>query len=347
MTALRASSSPTPPGSGDADARENYRIWLAFRQRLASAPSLEAAYARLFQGEGVDVPPLFVHELTRILVRHVLGERADPIEARVAEALFRPQRVAILDDGSVMAADEETVERQATTGGFGHLGELLAKHRVPMRTIDVDVLSRDNAERYWERDERHDFAIGLNRGQPALEALCRLIERWVRHFLGVDVRVSPQSRIDDDRWVWHVGLDAEASAILNDLYNRVEVDETRLARLVALFRLDFADPADARPTVAGFLDLPTTLAGAEDLAIAPNGTFAVTSGGSSNTHLAFVALPDLRPARGQAAQRPERGDQVFRQVQLRHFRIGEPGQLHSQLLQRGSLALARGLARRL
>ncbi|MFO1284142.1 MAG: DUF6352 family protein [Burkholderiales bacterium] len=235
----------------DADARENYRIWLAFRQRLASAPSLEAAYARLFQGEGVDVPPLFVHELTRILVRHVLGERADPIEARVAEALFRPQRVAFLDDGSVMAADEETVERQATTGGFGHLGELLAKHRVPMRTIDVDVLSRDNAERYWERDERHDFAIGLNRGQPALEALCRLIERWVRHFLGVDVRVSPQSRIDDDRWVWHVGLDAEASAILNDLYNRVEVDETRLARLVALFRLDFADPADARPTVAG------------------------------------------------------------------------------------------------
>ena len=67
----------------DADARDNYRIWLAFRQRLADAPSLEAAYVRLFQGDGVDVPPLFVHELTQVLLRHVLGRRA-PIRSRRA-----------------------------------------------------------------------------------------------------------------------------------------------------------------------------------------------------------------------------------------------------------------------
>ena len=57
--------------------------------------------------------------------------------------------------------------------------------------------------------------------------------------------------IDDPHWVWHVGLDAEASGLLNDLYNDADVDERRLARLLCLFRLDFADPADMRPAIAG------------------------------------------------------------------------------------------------
>ena len=57
--------------------------------------------------------------------------------------------------------------------------------------------------------------------------------------------------IDDERWVWHVGLDAEASGLLNDLYNHVEIDDARLSRLLCLFRLEFADPADMRPAIAG------------------------------------------------------------------------------------------------
>ena len=235
----------------DEDARDNYRVWLRFRDRLAAAPSLESAYLRLFQGDGVDVPPTFVHELTQVLLRHILGERADPFEARAAEMLFRPQTVAVLEDGAVMAADEAMVELYATTGGFGNLGELLASNKTPMRTIDLDVLTPDNADDYWQRDERHDLSVSLNRGQPALDALCRVLERWVRHFLGVEVRIGPQRRIDDDRWVWHVGLDAEASSILNDLYNRADVEDARMGRLVALFQLDFANPADMRPAIAG------------------------------------------------------------------------------------------------
>lgn len=234
----------------DEDARENYRVWLRFRDRLVSAPSLEAAYLRLFQGD-VDVPPVFVHELTRVLLRHILGDGADPLEARAAEMLFRTQTVAVLEDGAVMAADEATVELYATTGGFGNLGELLTSNRTPMRTVDLDVLTRDNADEYWERDERHDLSVSLNRGQAALDALARVLERWVRHFVDVEVRIGPQRRIDDERWVWHVGLDAEASGILNDLYNRVDVDDARMGRLVALFQLDFANPADMRPAIAG------------------------------------------------------------------------------------------------
>ena len=234
----------------DPDIRENYAIWLRFRGRLTAVPSLEAAYTALFK-EGVDVPPLMVQQLTEVLLRHLLGEGADPMQARAAEMLFRPQRIAVREDGAVMSADELTVELHSTTGGFGSLGELLQQNRVPTRTVDLDVLDESNAATYWERDERHDLAISLNRGRPALTALCRVLERWIAHFLGVEVGIEPKREIDDKRWVWHVGLDAEASAILNDLYNRADVDEERMGRLLCLFELTFRNPADMRPAIAG------------------------------------------------------------------------------------------------
>ena len=78
-----------------------------------------------------------------------------------------------------------------------------------------------------------------------------MLERWIAHFLGVAVTIEPKREIDDERWVWHVGLDAEASALLNDLYNRVDVDEERMGRLLCLFELRFANPADMRPAIAG------------------------------------------------------------------------------------------------
>ena len=235
----------------DPDARENYAVWLRFRDRVAGAESLEAAYVALFRGEGVDVPPEFVAELTQILLRHVLGDDSDPIAARAAEMLFRPQKIAITDDGAVMAADEATVERFAEGATFGSLGELLAKNHVPTRSIDLDVLSSDNAGLYWGRDERHDFSVSLNRGQPIHTALMRVIEAWVAHFLGVRVAVRAEREIGESPWAWHVGLDAEASALLNDLYRGDDVGEDRMRRLLALFRLDFAEAADMRADVAG------------------------------------------------------------------------------------------------
>jgi hypothetical protein len=165
--------------------------------------------------------------------------------------MFRAQRIAVLEDGAVMAADEETVDLFATTGGFGSLGELLAQNRTPSRTVDLDVLDAGNADLYWERDERHDFSVSLNRGRPTLDALARVMERWVEHFVGARVVIRHERAIDDKQWVWHVGLDAEASALLNDLYNEAEIDEARMARLLCLFRLDFANPADMRPAIAG------------------------------------------------------------------------------------------------
>jgi uncharacterized protein DUF6352 len=234
----------------DDDARSNYAIWLRFRQRLLAHPTLEASYLALFQGEGVDVPPLFVQQLTQILLRHVLGDASTAMQARAAEMLFRPQRISLQDDGQVMAADDETVERHAISANFGTLGELLKQGGAALRTAELDVLREDNAEVYWERDESCDLVVSLNHGQPALAALCRVLERWVRHFLGTAVRVEVARNIGDD-WVWHVGLDAQASAVLNDLYEGRDVSDERMATMLCLFRLAFDEPAVMRPEIAG------------------------------------------------------------------------------------------------
>ncbi len=235
----------------DADARDNYAVWLRFRGRLLAHPTLEASYAALFRGEGVDVPPVFVHLLTQILLRHILGDEATAMQARAAEMLFRTQRVAIREDGQVMAADDETVERHAISANFGAIGELLKQGGAPLRSADLDVLNEDNQPAYWERDEAHDLVVSLSHGQPALTALCRVLEAWVRHFLATPVRIEVEREIDEDQWVWHVGLDAQASAVLNALYQGQDVSEERMARMLCLFRLEFEEPSAVRPEVAG------------------------------------------------------------------------------------------------
>ncbi len=234
----------------DEDARTNYTVWLRFRQRLLAQPTLEGSYLALFRGEGVDVPPLLVHQLTQILLRHVMGGGATAMQVRAAEMLFRTQKVTVLDDGQVMAADDETVERHAV-GSFGTLGELLKQGGAPLRTAELDVLNEDNADSYWERDESHDLVISLNHGQPALPALCTVLEAWVRHFLGAGVKIGIEREIDDDHWVWHVGLDAQASGVLNDLYQGQDVAPERMERMLCLFRLLFDEPSVMRPEIAG------------------------------------------------------------------------------------------------
>jgi hypothetical protein len=235
----------------DEDSRNNYAIWLRFRERLLAHPTLEAGYVALFRGEGVDVPPVFVHQLTQILLRHCLGAEAPAMQARAAEMLFRAQRIALQEDGQVMAADDETVERHAVSANFGAIGELLKQGGAPLRTAELDVLHADNQDLYWERDEAHDLVVSLNHGQPALDALCRVLEAWVGHFLATGVRISTERSIDDDQWVWHVGLDAQASSVLNDLYQGQDVSEERMAGMLCLFRLEFEEPSAMRAEIAG------------------------------------------------------------------------------------------------
>jgi hypothetical protein len=150
-----------------------------------------------------------------------------------------------------MAADAETVEMYATTGGFGSLGRLVVEAQTPLKTVELDVLLEQNAEIYWGRDQAYDTVLDLSFAGAGLDALSRVLEAWVRHMLDVEVRIQPVQQITDEKWVWHIGLDAEGSALLNDLYNGVEVGEERLARLLSLFRLEFADPSLMPAAIAG------------------------------------------------------------------------------------------------
>ena len=66
------------------------------------------------------------------------------------------------------------------------------------------------------------------------------------HFLAIEVRVKPIRKIDEPRWAWHVGLDAESTAILNELWAGSEVEQGRMRNILALFALHFEDPAAMR-----------------------------------------------------------------------------------------------------
>ena len=128
-----------PVAVRDEDARDNYRVWLRFRDRLAAAPSLESAYLRLFQGDGVDVPPAFVHELTQVLLRHILGERADPFEARAAEMGSQPFTQLAVDTGSgFVFLSRESGEEGLTIMATGKKGS-----RVGLALYDLKTCLRD------------------------------------------------------------------------------------------------------------------------------------------------------------------------------------------------------------
>ncbi len=150
-----------------------------------------------------------------------------------------------------MLADDEAVEMYAKTGGLGGIGQLLAQSATPMRRVELDVLDEDNAAIYWERSDRFDTVVDFRFAQPALDAFARVLEAWVRHFLAVAVRVQPLQRIDDEQWRWHIGLDAEATRILNGLYRGDEQVLEDQARLIALFRLDIEDQETVAEVVRG------------------------------------------------------------------------------------------------
>jgi hypothetical protein len=225
----------------DEDIQENYRVWLRYRTRLLAASSLEGFYMSLFKGDGVDVPPLFVMQLAQIFVRHILGDDAHPLEVRMGEIFFRTQKITVLEDSIVMAADEEVVTRNAQAGESGNIMDLLKGKAMLTKSADLDVLYEDNAAEYWTRNEDFDFAVQLNFGHEPINHFCRVLEKWIKHFLGVSVRITPMQQISDPKWSWHVGLDAAATDILNKLYNKELLEADELEKVICLFRLDFID----------------------------------------------------------------------------------------------------------
>ena len=233
----------------DADARHNYRMLLKFRERLLAAGTVEGCYMGLFKG-AIDVPPLFIGQLVHVILRNLLDGCDDPLRLRAAELFFRDQQ-ATLQDGHVLLADLETVAMHAAGSRYGSIGKLIVEAQGALGKVDLDVLDRANAALYWERESRHDTVISLTYGQAAQDAFCRVIEAWVAHFHGLRVAVKPLRRIEEAHWAWHIGLDAESTSILNELWSGAQVEQGRMRNILALFALQVEEPAAMRADIAG------------------------------------------------------------------------------------------------
>jgi len=196
------------------------------------------------------VPPMFIDQLAHVVLRNILDDCDDPLRLRAAELFFREQK-ATLQEGHVLVADDETVRMHAAGNRYGSVGRLIVEAQGELGKVDLDVLDRANAALYWERESRYDTVISLTYGRAALDALCRDIETWIAHFLNLKVSVKPIRRIDEAHWAWHVGLDAESTAILNELWAGGEIEAGRMRRVLALFALQFDDLAAMRSDIAG------------------------------------------------------------------------------------------------
>ena len=224
----------------DADARDNWRELLRFRDRVRAHPTLEACYLDLFARPQVDLAPAFVDLLAQVIVRHVLEGTDDAWLCRAGEMLFRAQRVSA-EEGRVLSADAATLEVYHETGGFGAVGRLLREQRTPVPAVKMDILNAENAPFYFLRDELFSFVLDITVGSQGAAALAEVLSRWVGHLTGAAVAIEPVPRVADERWRWHVGLDVDATAILNALYRGEVVAAADLERLLLLFRLEFRD----------------------------------------------------------------------------------------------------------
>jgi Family of unknown function (DUF6352) len=222
----------------DADARENWSLMVAFRDRLVANRTVEAAYLDLVRGGVGATPPLFINQLVHVILRNVLDGCEDAFVLRAAELFFRPQRLTV-HDGSLIAADEETI-----TGVHAEpISPLVAMLSLEAQESahEIDVLNDDSDETYWQRSDLFDMALDLTAGRRGLTALGQVIGRWITHLLAVEVDVEPLREATNVDLSWYVGLDAEATGIGDMLWNGEVLDRAARDRIIGLYRLTIRD----------------------------------------------------------------------------------------------------------
>jgi len=234
----------------DADTRDNYRVVLGFKDLLIRHKTLESAYLNLMKSGNINIPPVFVDQMVNVIVRNILSKCNDPIRIKAGEIFFREQSITT-DEGRLMLADDEIVEMYAKTGGVGPLGQLLVDSNTPMPSVELDVLSEENRDIYWERSDRFDTVIDFRFTQPALDAFARVIEAWIKHFYQLEVRCQPRRSIEDEKWAWHIGMDVESTRLLNALYRQETLSFEDMEQIIALFRLEIIDQNAIKPSLRG------------------------------------------------------------------------------------------------
>ncbi|MER2264541.1 DUF6352 family protein [Methylobacterium oxalidis] len=230
----------------DPDAVENWEVILGFRDRLLKARSIEAAYLDLVRGGTAGTPGLFLNQLVHLILRNALDGCDDPYTLRAAELFFRPQRVSLSGE-STLLADAEIIEAREAGASASPLMAMFGAEPAS----ELDVMTDENAWTYWSRSDAFTMALNVSANPRSREGLARAIEAWLRHLLALETRVEPLARIEDRDWRWFVGLDAEATRIGNALWRGEAADPEALTRVIALFRLTIPDTARVERTVAG------------------------------------------------------------------------------------------------
>ena len=182
----------------------------------------------------------FCHQLCHLILRNALEGCDDPYVLRAAELFYRSQQAAV-HDGSLLLADAEVDRgaaarpaRHCIVAAHGHAGS-----RKPFG--EIDVMDDENAWTYWSRSDAHAMVMNVGGNAKARAGLCRVIERWIGHLLGIAVSVETVASIEDRDWRWFVGLDSEATRIGNALWNGAALDGNAAERIVALMRLTIED----------------------------------------------------------------------------------------------------------
>ncbi|MCK1663932.1 DUF6352 family protein [Bradyrhizobium sp. 153] len=230
-------------GISDADARENWRFVLAFRDLLLRHPTLEAAYLASLRSGANDLPPLFVNQLVHVILRNALDGCDDPFVLRAAELFFRVQRI-LPHEQALLLGDEEIVGGRSPTPVLSLMSMLGATNEAML-----DILSEENVDAYWQRSDQFDMALDLTAGGRGPTALAQAMMRWVSHLLGIEVTIEPLRALQDAKLTWYVGLDTEATRLGDRLWQGEDVDERDADRVLALFRLIFADSSRAHDDV--------------------------------------------------------------------------------------------------
>ena len=110
----------------------------------------------------------------------------------------------------MLLADAEVVEAQQHAEHDLHSSPLTAMLPPPKAFGEMDVMDDENAWTYWSRSDAHAMVMNIGGNPKARAGLCRVIERWIAHLLGVAVNVETVASIEDRDWRWFVGLDSEA-----------------------------------------------------------------------------------------------------------------------------------------
>src|SRR5207248_5983295 len=145
----------------DADARENWQVMTAFRDRLIRHRTLEAAYLDVVR-TGAKVPHIFLNQLVHVILRNALDGCDDPFVLRAGELFFRTQRMT-LQEGSLIAADEETI---AGTSNMP-TSPLVSMLGIPAEA-EIDIMSDDNAAHYFEHSDLFHVALDMTAGRRGL-----------------------------------------------------------------------------------------------------------------------------------------------------------------------------------